>query len=114
VSDDQAREAFGIPGLAFQDHSWLPSQAPQRRQRSRVARHVAADLCGQVGTIGLWDPGATRTVVAVPEASVHEQGDAVGGEDEVGLAGQVDPAETETQAEGMGGAAYLQLGFGVA
>ena len=110
---DPARKLCGIAGFAFPYGARGPAQLFQRGGRRCVAGHVAGDLGLPVGAVGLRHAGAARTVVAVPEAAVHEEGDAAGGEDEVRLAGQVGAVEAEAQAERVGGAADGEFGRGV-
>ncbi len=74
---------------------------------------VAADLL-------LPEPGPCRgqpehgTLVAVPEAAMHEDRDSMSGKDEIGPAGEIADMQTVPQTRGVETTAQDQLGSGVA
>ena len=110
LSREKASEFLPVASLALPDDMGLPALAFQRRQRGFVASGVAADLGEPVVAIACRHPGPARTVVAMPETAVNEDDGLAGGEGEVGFSRQVRAAKTETEAEGVGGAANGELG----
>ncbi len=76
-------------GLALPDHQRRPAVRLQCGDRGGVARAVACDLGAPIRGVVLGLTRTARTIVAVPEAAVHEDDFAHRAEDEIGFAGKL-------------------------
>ena len=101
---------FFVIYFAFPNNDNPPPEAPQRFPVAFVTSNIPFELVGPVGGARFGNVGEWAAVMPVPEAAMHEHGEAVLREYEVGAAGKVLPVEAEAQAHAMGYAADSEFG----
>ncbi len=89
------------PGLAFPNHEHAPAESLEFPPLTRVAPHVALQLISPVGHSRFWNPVASRTVVLVPEATMHEDHGAETGEHQIRPSWQVSNMQSIAITEAM-------------
>lgn len=99
--------------FAFPNRQNTPPRPAQRRLAANVALDVARDLRPPVGRICFRVHVAAAAVVPVPKASVHEDNLLPGGEDEIGLAGEILPVEPVAISHAVDETAHHELRLSV-
>lgn len=89
------------PGLAFPNHEHSPAESLEFPPLTRVAPHVALQLISPVGHSRFWNPIAGRTVVLVPEATMHEDHGAETGKHQIRPSWQVPNMQSIAITEAM-------------
>ncbi len=97
---DAMRDELVITNFAFPDHDGSPSKLTQRFDHPRIACHVRRKL-------GLPELGSCLrhrrpfTVMAMPKTTVYEDGQPVARQDDVWLAGKIQPSQSEPITQPM-------------
>ena len=87
-SIDSARELRGVAGLTFPHGGYPPAEAAQLAGLSSVPLAVPFDFFAPPLGAGTGPLENRTTAVAVPEAAIHEDYEAVPGEHQIGATGQ--------------------------
>src|SRR5882672_12108124 len=103
MTPEEVGESLAQPApilqLALPDRLHPPAERRQGLAAPLVPRPVPRHLADPVVMVGLGDPGASRAVVAVPEAAVDEERQFAARHDDVGLSWQVRPMQAIAGAE---------------
>lgn len=83
-----AGQRLPLPDLTLPDHQGSPAHLRQASRMPRIALTVAPQFGAPVLLPGAGDAPSPRTIMHMPEATMHEDDAATGGKDQIGFTGE--------------------------
>ena len=110
---DEAGLAVAAVEFTFPDDDDMPTLGTEGLLVLQVTGLVACEFLGPEGDVAVGDTKVLAALVTMPETAVDKYDGLVGGEDEVGGAGEVADMDAVPEAVGPEEAAHEEFGAGV-